>query len=153
MDSRLEICHWVNVKPQVIPSVLFTAETNFTRSQQYRTVLCLWSWYFTLNCRKQLPKSFSLKIWVILRVDSWFDRHIPAMCDRQYLGYFSQFVTQCLSQQFPIRWIGRGGAPYWPPGSPDLNSLFCHAWTTLKPWHMHAKWTQRCRENVWECIY
>lgn len=100
----------------------------------------------------QLPKATTKKLFLKNLGDITSGQLIGPSHSHNGLRYFSQLLKQCLSQQFPNRWNGRGGAPYWPPRSPDLNSLFCHAWPTLKPWLMHAKWTQRWGENVWECI-
>jgi hypothetical protein len=32
-------------------------------------------------------------------------------------------VREILDQQYPHRWIGRGGLRHWPPRFPDLNPL------------------------------
>ena len=37
--------------------------------------------------------------------------------------HFSRRVRKLLNQQFPEKWIGRGGPLPWPAPSPDLNLL------------------------------
>jgi hypothetical protein len=35
--------------------------------------------------------------------------------------HFSRNVREFLDNQYPQRWIGRGGSHHWPARSPDLN--------------------------------
>jgi hypothetical protein len=37
--------------------------------------------------------------------------------------HFSRNVREILDNQYPQRWIGRGGPHHWPARSPDLNHL------------------------------
>ena len=46
--------------------------------------------------------------------------------------HFSQVVRQYLHCKFPNRWIGHGGAQYWPPRSPDLSPSDNRMWGYMK---------------------
>jgi hypothetical protein len=46
-------------------------------------------------------------------------------------SHFSRHMTEYLNEQFPDRWIGRGGPQYWPLRSPDLTPLDFHPWAAL----------------------
>lgn len=46
--------------------------------------------------------------------------------------HYSRHVTQHLNQEFPGRWIGRGGPHPWPARSPDLTPLDFHLWGHMK---------------------
>jgi len=56
------------------------------------------------------------------------------MCNQHHGAspHFSQVVRQYLKHKFPNRWIGRGGAPNWPPRSPDHITLDYHVWGYMK---------------------
>ena len=41
-------------------------------------------------------------------------------------------VTTFLDENFPGRWVGRGGPTAWPPRSPDLTPLDFFAWGFIK---------------------
>ena len=41
-------------------------------------------------------------------------------------------MREILNQQYPDRWIGRGGPRHWPPRSPDLNPLDFFLWGHVK---------------------
>jgi hypothetical protein len=58
---------------------------------------------------------------LVFRVNDWF-QHNGA------LPHFSRGVCGILDQQYPDRWIGRGGPRHWPPRSPDLNALDFFLW-------------------------
>lgn len=47
-------------------------------------------------------------------------------------AHFSRIVQDHLNQQFPARWIGRGGAIRWPARSPDLTPLDFFLWGYMK---------------------
>lgn len=47
-------------------------------------------------------------------------------------AHFAVGVRNYLDQQYPDRWIGRGGPHPWPPRSPDLNPLDFYFWGHLK---------------------
>jgi hypothetical protein len=44
------------------------------------------------------------------RINDWFQ-------------HFSRNAWEILDNQYPQRWIGRGGPHHWPARSPDLNHL------------------------------
>jgi hypothetical protein len=44
------------------------------------------------------------------RINDWFH-------------HFSRNAREILDNQYPQRWIGRGGPHHWPARSPDLNHL------------------------------
>lgn len=46
--------------------------------------------------------------------------------------HYSNGVINHLNQEFPNRWLGRGGPISWPPRSPDLNPLDYFFWGYLK---------------------
>lgn len=46
--------------------------------------------------------------------------------------HFTLAVRECLNENFPERWIGRGGPILWSPRSPDLNPLDYFVWGFLK---------------------
>lgn len=46
--------------------------------------------------------------------------------------HFSITARQFLNEQFPARWIGRGGPTPWPARSPDANPLDFFLWGYLK---------------------
>ena len=46
--------------------------------------------------------------------------------------HFATDVRQFLDQQFPNRWIGRGGPVRWAPRSPDLTPLDFFLWVHVK---------------------
>lgn len=46
--------------------------------------------------------------------------------------HFALNVRNYLDQQYPARWIGRGGPHAWPARSPDLNPLDFYFWGHLK---------------------
>lgn len=46
--------------------------------------------------------------------------------------HFAAVVRNYLDQQYPNRWIGRGGPHLWPARSPDLNPLDFYFWGHLK---------------------
>jgi Helix-turn-helix domain (DUF4817) len=46
--------------------------------------------------------------------------------------HFAIAVRNYLNQQYPDRWIGRGGPHQWPARSPDLNPLDFYLWGHLK---------------------
>lgn len=46
--------------------------------------------------------------------------------------HFSRAVSTYLNQQFPDKWIGRGGPQSWPPRSPDLTPLDFCVWGWMK---------------------
>lgn len=47
-------------------------------------------------------------------------------------AHFSRAVSVYLNEQFPERWIGRGGPQTWPPRSPDLTPLDFCVWGWMK---------------------
>jgi hypothetical protein len=53
---------------------------------------------------------------LVFRVNDWF-QHNGAP------PHFSREVRGILDQQYPDRWIGRGGPRHWLPRSPDLNAF------------------------------
>lgn len=62
---------------------------------------------------------------LVFRVNDWF-QHDGAP------PHFSREVRGILDQQYPNRWIGRGGPRHWPPRSPDLNPLDFFLWGHVK---------------------
>jgi hypothetical protein len=46
--------------------------------------------------------------------------------------HFHRDVTTFLDENFPGRWVGRGGPTAWPPRSPDLTTLDYFAWVFVK---------------------
>ncbi|KAK3875785.1 hypothetical protein Pcinc_015859 [Petrolisthes cinctipes] len=46
--------------------------------------------------------------------------------------HYSRQATQHFNQEFPERWIGRGGPHLWPARSPDLTPLDFHLWGRMK---------------------
>jgi hypothetical protein len=48
--------------------------------------------------------------------NGWFQHDGPP-------PHFSRQDREILDQQYPYRWIGRGGPRHWPARSPDLNPL------------------------------
>ncbi|CAH2004529.1 unnamed protein product [Acanthoscelides obtectus] len=46
--------------------------------------------------------------------------------------HYSRIVRNWLDENYPERWIGRGGPVAWPPRSPDLNPLDFFVWGFLK---------------------
>lgn len=46
--------------------------------------------------------------------------------------HFGRQVTVFLNENFPERWIGRGGPVHWPARSPDLSPLDFFLWGCLK---------------------
>lgn len=46
--------------------------------------------------------------------------------------HFRLIVTEFLNQNFPGRWVGRGGPIPWPPTSPDFNIVDFFIWGKLK---------------------
>jgi hypothetical protein len=59
------------------------------------------------------------------RINNWF-QHDGAP------PHFSRNVREILDNQYPQRWIGRGGPHHWPARSPDLNPLDFFLWGHLK---------------------
>lgn len=47
-------------------------------------------------------------------------------------AHYALRVRNYLDEEFPGRWIGRGGPVLWPPRSPDLNPLDFFYWGYLK---------------------
>lgn len=47
-------------------------------------------------------------------------------------AHFSILAREYLNGAYQNRWIGRGGPQFWPPRSPDLNSLDFYLWGHLK---------------------
>lgn len=47
-------------------------------------------------------------------------------------AHFSILAREHLNRAYPNRWIGRGGPQFWPPRSPELNSLDFYLWGHLK---------------------
>lgn len=47
-------------------------------------------------------------------------------------AHFSLVARHYLDEEYPDRWIGRGGPHPWPPRSPDLNCLDYFLWGHLK---------------------
>lgn len=62
---------------------------------------------------------------LVFRVNNWF-MHDGAP------PHFSREVRGSLDQQYPDRWIGRGGPRHWPARSPDLNPLDFFIWGHVK---------------------
>lgn len=53
----------------------------------------------------------------------------------QYDGappHFSLLVREHFNNEFPNRWIGRGGPQAWPARSPDLTVLDYYVWGNMK---------------------
>ncbi|KAK4319067.1 hypothetical protein Pmani_009961 [Petrolisthes manimaculis] len=48
------------------------------------------------------------------------------------LAHYTKRVNEYLHQEFPGRWIGRGGPYPWPARSPDLTPLDFHHWGYMK---------------------
>lgn len=46
--------------------------------------------------------------------------------------HFANIVTNFLNEEYPDRWIGRGGPIRWPARSPDLNPLDYFLWGYIK---------------------
>lgn len=46
--------------------------------------------------------------------------------------HFGRNVRNWLHENYPERWIGRGGPVEWPPRSPDLTPLDFYVWGTMK---------------------
>jgi hypothetical protein len=62
---------------------------------------------------------------LVFRINDWF----------QHDGtppHFSRRAREILDQQYPDRWIGRGGPRNWPARSPDLNPLDFFLWGHVK---------------------
>lgn len=47
-------------------------------------------------------------------------------------AHFGRAVRHWLDQNYPARWIGRGGPIVWPPRSPDLNPVDYYFWGRMK---------------------
>lgn len=47
-------------------------------------------------------------------------------------AHYSRTVRDFLDQEYPDRWIGRGGTISWPARSPDLNPIDFFYWGTMK---------------------
>lgn len=47
-------------------------------------------------------------------------------------AHYARNVREYLDNQFPARWIGRGGPFAWPPRSPDLTVLDFYLWGRVK---------------------
>jgi hypothetical protein len=57
---------------------------------------------------------------MIFRVNDWFQHILVGKC------------VEFLYQEYPNRWIGRGGLRHWPPRSPDINPLDFFLWGYVK---------------------
>lgn len=53
-------------------------------------------------------------------------------------AHFSRLAREHLNRTYQNRWIGRGGPQFWPPRSPDLNSLDFYLWGHLKTLVYHT---------------
>lgn len=62
---------------------------------------------------------------LVFRANGWF-QHDGAP------PHFTLAVRAILDEQYPDRWIGRGGPRRWPARSPDLNPLDFFLWGHLK---------------------
>jgi hypothetical protein len=62
---------------------------------------------------------------LVFRINDWF-QHDSAP------PHFSRRAREILDQQYPDRWIGRGGPRNWPARSPDLNPLDFFLWGYVK---------------------
>ena len=62
---------------------------------------------------------------LVFRVNTWF-QHDGAP------PHFSREAREIIDQQYPHRWIGRGGPRPWPARSPDLNPLDFFLWGHVK---------------------
>jgi hypothetical protein len=62
---------------------------------------------------------------LVFRVNDWF-HHDGAP------PHFSWQAREILDQQFPERWMGRGGSRHWPPRYPDLSHLDFFLWEREK---------------------
>lgn len=62
---------------------------------------------------------------LFLRQEMWF-MHDGAP------AHFSILAREHLNAVYQNHWIGRGGPQFWPPRSPDLNSLDYYLWGHLK---------------------
>jgi hypothetical protein len=72
-----------------------------------------------------------LKTFHLFSVNDWF----------QHDGtppHFSRRAREILDQQYPDRWIGRGGPRNWPARSPDLNPLDFFLWGHVKKYCVQA---------------
>lgn len=47
-------------------------------------------------------------------------------------AHYARRVREYLNEEFPRRWIGRGGPIAWPPRSPDLTPLDFYLWSDVK---------------------
>lgn len=47
-------------------------------------------------------------------------------------AHFIILTHEQLNSAYQNHWIGRGGLQFWPPRSPDLNSLHFYLWERLK---------------------
>jgi hypothetical protein len=62
---------------------------------------------------------------LVFRINDWF-QHDGAP------PHFGRRAREILDQQYPDRWIGRGGPRNWPARSPDLNPLDFFLWGHVK---------------------
>jgi hypothetical protein len=66
-----------------------------------------------LSSLSSLARSYLIYLKLVplaYRINDWF-QHV------------SRNVREILDNQYPQRWIGRGGPHHWPARSPDLNHL------------------------------
>lgn len=68
--------------------------------------------------------------------------------------HFTRAVRQHLDQQYPDRWIGRGGPIEWPARSPDLTPLDYFLWGYIKEivYQHPLQHEEECRRRINEAF-
>lgn len=74
--------------------------------------------------REDLPALFD-DVSYETRMNMWFQQDGAP-------PHFARLVRNYLNEQYPQKWIGRGGPVEWPPRSPDLTSPDFFLWGYLK---------------------
>ncbi|CAH1372602.1 unnamed protein product, partial [Tenebrio molitor] len=123
---RREFCLWLinqNDAPHFLSRILFSDESLFCREgcSNYHN-LHIWA---EENSRELFPRGFQhrfsvnfteladLIVPLAYRINDWFQQDGAP-------PHFSRNVREILDNQYPQRWIGRGGPHHWSAGSPDL---------------------------------
>lgn len=143
---RLEFCRWFdacNDNGEFVKQILFTDEVEFKGDGIHHSFFVnVWGGIFngklfgphflpaSLTCQdyfdvlNEVIPLILEEIPVIKRSSLWFMHDgAPAHSDES--------AKNRLNENFPMRWIGKGGPKAWPPYSPDLNPMDFYVWKRI----------------------
>lgn len=145
-DTRINFCRWLLANQRA--NILWTAESQFgmvNSQNEHSGQVSVNVWAGMINGKIIGPVFVKERLRGSRRLKS-FRRVVTEILDDVPLGYLSNLyfqhdrrparfetsVRSFLDEEFPDRWIGRGGPINWPPRSPDLTPVDFFLWSEVE---------------------